>query len=530
MKKAVYFYIPSSLCSFPMVLTSIGREEMISHHIDKFLYIIHELYVSRFLDKSLGKDSFIPLSSKMLRKILGKRYVKPILNILTTELGIIECDGIYHHHTGKNKGNGKCYGYRLTEKYRNEIFRQIMSDDTKFSNKMRLNYYSTKDKLLTHLYNLLFKLELDIVNQVLTSKSKIASSYDISLIDTSCWDFSYPEYILSDDLSSLVIYYPTPYCSNYYYPSTVYSYVDTANIEFKKCSVYKYTRSSSYFLSSSTSSYLYSYVGTALSQVEKNLSLYQIDLTDKEEIKYTWNQFKSDMLSIQKIEQQDYFFKERETRIFHNISSLRKEIKKGLMVNGKLLKESDIKNSQPLLFAIVLMQELRDKGIDIDSSPDVSSYINLCEEGMIYDYLMLKMNLDPKNEDLRKTFKTDFFHYIFYCKIPRGWMIRKTPLLQLFVSEFPNVYSILCDIKKENHATLAKRMQILETDIITRRVLGILTEKYPKEVFVSIHDSILSSEDLQKEVQATIISEINKEGVNVALSGNTSETSAISIY
>ena len=110
----------------------------------------------------------------------------------------------------------------------------------------------------------------------------------------------------------------------------------------------------------------------------------------------------------------DYFFTRDTTgnRVHNNFSNEHKEL---LQFNYlKDLPEAklvnlDIRNSQPLLFSILLRREY-----GINKHRDVEKYIELCESGNLYNHLMEIFEVD-KNIS-RKNFKQMVFAKLFYCK------------------------------------------------------------------------------------------------------------------
>lgn len=81
-------------------------------------YIVHEIiqlsFDKRHSESKVG--SYVPLSSRILQKILGlsnrKIYLDPLIS-----LNIIESDGVY------SKTKNRSFGFRLTKTYRNQYYK-----------------------------------------------------------------------------------------------------------------------------------------------------------------------------------------------------------------------------------------------------------------------------------------------------------------------------------------------------------------------------------------------------------------------
>ena len=87
----------------------------LNHLTDNDAWLIHLLFRQRIYKKR-HRNEFISLKKQYLREQLGMEEAEPILQKLI-KAQVIECDGKYL--VGR-----KCYGYRLTDKYRNDIHRK----------------------------------------------------------------------------------------------------------------------------------------------------------------------------------------------------------------------------------------------------------------------------------------------------------------------------------------------------------------------------------------------------------------------
>lgn len=138
------FAIPNNL-DLPKLLHE--KYPNFESHLYKFYYIIDHLLENRFLNhrysafkkvqKNSAKKKYVPLSSQILKKMIGDAYYADILRILREE-EIIDCDDIYVH-------NEKSKGYVLMPLYINSNFHYIQCEPSKTINNF-LRKYEKKRK------------------------------------------------------------------------------------------------------------------------------------------------------------------------------------------------------------------------------------------------------------------------------------------------------------------------------------------------------------------------------------------------
>jgi len=108
-------YIPSNI--------DLSKER----HADKYYYIISTITCRRIFDKSIKKNDFVPISSKILRNVINSRYKERINNLL--EMGIIEVDDSYL--TGEWSK-----GYRVSPEYQNQKLKMVNIHDKRINQKV----------------------------------------------------------------------------------------------------------------------------------------------------------------------------------------------------------------------------------------------------------------------------------------------------------------------------------------------------------------------------------------------------------
>ena len=145
-------------------------------------------------------------------------------------------------------------------------------------------------------------------------------------------------------------------------------------------------------------------------------------------------------------------------------------------------------------------------GMTDNWADDVKEFIDLCEQGVLYDDLMRRLNIPPRSGD---SFKRLFFSQVFFGKVKTAGRVR-----ELFARDFPNVYQAINDLKRKDYRQLAYLLQAHESkimiDLICRRILAEL----PGTFIATIHDSIMTTFDKADEVRAIMVREFQRFGLN----------------
>lgn len=205
---------------------------------------------------------------------------------------------------------------------------------------------------------------------------------------------------------------------------------------------------------------------------------YMDDLRDSRDISY--NKYMKNIISIDNIDSGNIFFKFDEYGRMHtNFTILKKHLRQNfLTINNSIIDEIDLSNSQPLFLTVLMKKEMATKKL---FSKSVSRYIDLVQNGLIYEELIHKGGLKDRNEAKIMMYKVLF-----------GTNGHTKKENKLFYSLFPNVFEFIKDYKmvNNNYKTLSHRLQILESDFIFNKVVKHLYKSYPDISLFTIHDSI----------------------------------------
>lgn len=210
-------------------------------------------------------------------------------------------------------------------------------------------------------------------------------------------------------------------------------------------------------------------------------------------------------ITLEKLKAKELFFSsDPRGRVYHNVACLWKEFRPYLRLEGESLANLDIRNSQPLLFALCLrsyFRQVQEKNfsplpsIYYSVAPnwrdglydDVKRYIELVERGQLYECLMDRFGVDRRKRD---RFKRTFFANIFYSELNA-----KGRYTSEFADLFPHVDEAITHYKRNHHRDLPLQMHKAEADLIVGTVCGRIVRDYRHVPFLTIHDSILTAPD-----------------------------------
>ena len=144
-------------------------------------------------------------------------------------------------------------------------------------------------------------------------------------------------------------------------------------------------------------------------------------------------------------------------------------------------------------------------GMTTNLSDDVREFIGLCQQGILYDDLMRRLNIPHRR---RKGFKRLFFTQVFFGRIKATGRVR-----ELFARDFPTVYQAINDLKQKDYRQLAYLLQAHESklmiDVICRKIL----DEMPGTFIATIHDSIMTTPDKADEVREIMVREFRRFGL-----------------
>jgi hypothetical protein len=214
---------------------------------------------------------------------------------------------------------------------------------------------------------------------------------------------------------------------------------------------------------------------------------YLDELKNKNEIEES--KYQKNLISIENINLQNIYFNFDDFGRFHtNYTILKKEIRNEfLTINNEILSEVDIKNSQPLFFAVLLKEELT------DINGDTQKYFDLVKSGLLYDDIVANSVLTERSEAKELIYKVLF-----------GNNRSSKKENKIFKTLYPSVYEYICEYKelRENYKELSHDLQRMESDFIFNKVVKEIFTTYPNIVLFTVHDSIVFPKSYQSKIES----------------------------
>jgi len=190
------------------------------------------------------------------------------------------------------------------------------------------------------------------------------------------------------------------------------------------------------------------------------------------------------------------------------------------------LVQLDIGNSQPLFFALLLLEKYKpsnpikqytiySKDVEYQRlrklnnsyftnktryknqyKDELKKYIRWVESGNFYKQFANK----SKMTDIEyKNFKVNFFSHVFYNDFKKPYVTKEE---KVFMNHFPVIYNIICHIKYNDFKQFPIQLQRKESKFIIKFVSDELFAR--KIFFVTIHDAVVIKEQYVQEVYGII--------------------------
>lgn len=229
-------------------------------------------------------------------------------------------------------------------------------------------------------------------------------------------------------------------------------------------------------------------------------------------------------------------------RFHSNLTSFNSDLRNFISYSGEELVSIDIKNSQPFMSTILFSPEFYDsetknssrvslddiysdpivpgsykffpspmlyKLLDKSGNQDVTHYIELVTNGLLYEYLAEEINDElgiefHSRKALKETVLKDMFTGNQYIGQPEAGPKR------VFRDRFPTVYMILACIKRGDKPSLPKLLQRIESHIVLDRICKRIASERPHLPIFTIHDSVITTEGNEDFVYSIMMEELTK--------------------
>ncbi|MBS2212222.1 hypothetical protein KEM09_12460 [Carboxylicivirga mesophila] len=458
------YYIPKSLNDLPdrLIKEIVSGEKLVMHHMEKIWHVIDKLYLETLYRRNHEHGELIRLHSKVCESLYQSRAWGKIRKALV-KLNIIEVGDSY-------QPNIHSKGYQLKEIYLNDSFAIIDLPESYFNKKLikKDDWNNTYKRCYS---NLSKRITIDYKSAIKHIIQKL--SFSNNEIEKKVW----------------MLYKRLVLCSSPKLNEAAYC-IDNELINDGMVSL-------------------------------DNLFLnYRVEHSNKYSCpikkpqRYTYHKFKFDLLSILKITNKQFFFSvdSNSGRIYHNISNIRRELKQFIQIDGVNMVGLDIRNSQPLLFGLLLVKKWRKrKATSYEIMPDLKEYLQRCCDGNFYNHLM-ELNDIPLEQ--RAEYKVQFFTDVFFSKNPK--MVKGA--LKQFEEIYPNVYQEIRKYKEQDYKLLAHDLQKFEADVIINGIIKSLFKQNKEIPIVNVHDAIYTAPDFAPIVENEIYNYfMNEFGVTPTL-------------
>lgn len=187
-------------------------------------------------------------------------------------------------------------------------------------------------------------------------------------------------------------------------------------------------------------------------------------------------------------------------RAHTNLTNLSGDIRKFIRVENSNLVQTDVTNSQPLFFYLVI------RNINQISEVEKNLYKELVEEGMFYEFFMGKLDT-PANE--RDKSKRSVLTSIFFDK----YRTKEDKYIRVFKESFPNIFEFITVLKRKDHKLLSQKLQREESNFIFNMVVSGWLKKYPEKWILTLHDSIVVKEDDVQHANDCLLYYFGKIGI-----------------
>ncbi len=211
-------------------------------------------------------------------------------------------------------------------------------------------------------------------------------------------------------------------------------------------------------------------------------------------------------------------------RVFNALTGLKRELRQAVRLAGKPMGSVDLCCAQPALLAVEMLHETPANGpkgratykhtgpaspcpASVPSpasfSGSLSRFSVLALDGSLYKVLMQRTGLS------RDAVKLAVLRDVL---AKRGRY--PSPVEDVFRGEFPEVYSFIRRVNRDDHAELIRRLQRRESWLVIENVAPRLVGKVP---MITLHDAIFSSIDDVRAVQGAFEEAFQTLGFRLAV-------------
>jgi hypothetical protein len=185
-------------------------------------------------------------------------------------------------------------------------------------------------------------------------------------------------------------------------------------------------------------------------------------------------------------------------RVANSITSMKRELRAALRCAGMQLAGVDISCAQPCLLSLLI--RFCQKNVTsyigtrwlppvvlpccpVPCCPSVAVFSEACLSGELFGILGMRLTdagvIWSRNE-VKRRFLTD-------CIAKKGNY--PSVIEDVFRAEFPGVWQFIKDVNRDDHATVIRILQRLESWLVIEQVCGRFVQRHPGAFVITIHDS-----------------------------------------
>ncbi len=473
-----YFYVPKRFD--PKVLFP----EM-ERHYQKYYYVLHKLFEIPLHNRTMNEDSFIPLHSKHLEKILNTRWCTKIMGDLLGK-EVIFSDN--HYIVGS-----KAKGYKISKYYKSGGTNRIPIEKSMYKNieqnkENRIDFSKMTNALHVALAKKLLDIEIDAVGACKYINLEMKKEEDVVTY------MYFVDSILNKDFRFIVdetVGRVHTNISNF--PSKLRRFLrykgnPLVNIDIRNSQPFIFNK----IIISFISEFIQKRSLSHTLEIEQELSDYLI--------KNLKIDIRMDLFSLQNVLPLIISTKSNKpvkTTNIYNIHSLRHF----LYFASYPIYINSIRSNFYYLSQFCNKQYLGDISSYVLTFDDAEKYVELTKEGKFHDYFMEKMGIND-----RSTYKETFFKQVFFSKLNYNYIYKNR---RAFHKYFPTVSTLIDLLKLLDYKFPSLLLQRAESQIMINNISKRIINELPQCYFLTIHDSILTLPEYENEVSAIILEEFS---------------------
>lgn len=192
-------------------------------------------------------------------------------------------------------------------------------------------------------------------------------------------------------------------------------------------------------------------------------------------------------------------------RIYSNITGLNKEFRGCMSLEGQDLYSVDVKQAHPYFFIDVISKTIKQNtkksladNLKLDKYQDVSRYIDDVRSNTFLSKIHQRI-LDNNKQIEMAELKVGVLAEVFYQRLKKV----KHKIVRAFSDLYPNVWHYISLSKAKDHKDLAQKLMSAESRLMNRTIKR-LYEKFPDEIFIRLHDAVITTKHMQDQVKAML--------------------------